>query len=137
MTRLYILTGLNLLNAHLPCGPESFGMLWDIFHRDVLETIHSQVQPTVEIAAAANCDYIVGCQLTQPGQIEGLASFTVPAGDYVRGIFFTGSFEELAGRSHHDYLGRRARLGRGTGPCTEQRICHRDLPLGRRFPGTP
>lgn len=96
MTRLYILTGLNLLNAHLPCGPESFGMLWDIFHRDVLETIHSQVQPTVEIAAAANCDYIVGCQLTQPGQIEDLASFTVPAGDYVRGIFFTGSFEELA-----------------------------------------
>ncbi|MCI9553228.1 MAG: GyrI-like domain-containing protein [Acutalibacter sp.] len=89
------ISGLNPLNAHLPCGPESLGMLWDIFHRDVLETVHGQVQSAVEIAAVTNCDYIVGCQVTQSGQIEGLASFTVPAGDYDRRIFSAGSFEEL------------------------------------------
>ena len=90
------MTGLSLAGSDLPPAFESLGILWDRFHTQLRDSLPGAVQPAVEVGVSLmEKDYMVGGQTASPGQGPGLASFTIPAGDYVKGSFSAGSFGEL------------------------------------------
>ncbi|MCI9257413.1 MAG: phosphoribosylglycinamide formyltransferase [Acutalibacter sp.] len=90
------MSGLSLAGSDLPPAFESLGILWDRFHTQLRDSLPGAVQPAVEVGVSLmEKDYMVGGQTASPGQGPGLASFTIPAGDYVKGSFSADSFGEL------------------------------------------
>ena len=88
------MTGLSFADSGLPAAFESLGKLWERFHNG--PSLPDAVSPAVEIGVSVfKKDYFVGSQTAALGQGPGLTSFTVPAGDYIKGSFSAGSFEDL------------------------------------------
>lgn len=97
------IVGLNLQKSGLPLNSDSIGEMWNIWGKSSDERrpkINNLISPIVEYGICLNNvpDYAVGSAVSEfSGIDDGLFTYTIPAGRYIKDTFNAEDFQKLIG----------------------------------------